>query len=337
MFSGGLDSILATKIMHDEGFDVTVLHFYNGFNGKLGREIQNDPDWKWTPSEAVANAAEKLGVTLVGIDVKDEFIDLINKPKHNYGTAINPCIDCRIFLLNKAYEYMEKEDAILIFTGEVMGQRPMSQHKQAMQTVAKKSGFEGRLLRPLSAKLLEPTIPETEGIVNRDHLYGFSGRSRKPQQKLAKKYGIDYYPQPGGGCILTEKSFARRYHDLVNHSPNSGLSLEELNSLKVGRHLRLKSGIKVIVGRDETENNHLAKLLEGKCWVFDVTDIPCAMVFAYGDPSDEDLETVASFTGRYSKGLNEDLLTVTASKGDVTKEFTVKPAAPGDIEPFLIK
>ena len=337
MFSGGLDSILATKIMHDEGFDVTVLHFYNGFNGKLGREIQNDPGWKWTSSDAVANAAEKLGVTLVGIDVKDEFIDLINNPKHNYGTAINPCIDCRIFLLNKAYEFMKKEHAILIFTGEVMGQRPMSQHKQAMQTVAKNSGFEGRLLRPLSAKLLEPTIPETEGIVNREHLYGFSGRSRKSQQELAKKYGIDFYPQPGGGCILTEKSFARRYHDLVSYSPNSGLSLDELNSLKAGRHLRLKSGIKVIVGRDETENNHLEKLLDGKCWVFDVTGVPCAMVFAFGEPSDEDLGIVASITGRYSKGLHEDLLAVTATKGDVTKEFSVRPAAPGDIEPFLIK
>ncbi|MFC1541649.1 hypothetical protein ACFL50_04270 [Candidatus Latescibacterota bacterium] len=322
--------------MHDEGFEVIALHFYNGFNGKLSREIQNDPDWEWTPSDNVINAAEKLGITLIGMDVKDEFIHLINNPKYYYGSAINPCIDCRIFLLNKARELMEKENASLVFTGEVLGQRPMSQHKQSLHIVAKHSGIEGRLLRPLSAKLLEPTIPELEGIVNREHLYDISGRSRKPQQELAKRFGIDYYPQPGGGCLLTDKSFARKYHDLLRHSKNDHVSLDELNSLKAGRHLRLESSIKVIVGRDETENIYLGKLLGDNCWVFDVIDYTGAMVFAYGEPSVYDFEIIASIAGRYSKGLNEDSLAVTATKGGFTKEFTVKPASDKDIEPLLI-
>ncbi len=336
MFSGGLDSILAAKIMIDEGLDVILFHFYNGFNGKPGREIPEGPDWEWTPSDAVANAAERLGARLIGLDVKEEFIDLINHPKHYYGTAINPCIDCRIFLLNKARAFMKHEGAAFVFTGEVLGQRPMSQHKQAMRTVVKKSELEGRLLRPLSAKLLEPTIPEIEGIVNREHLYGFSGRSRKPQQELAQKYDIDYYPQSGGGCILTEKSFARRYHDMMNHMAADGLSLDDLNSFKAGRHLRLNSGIKVIVGRTEQENDYLEKLLSGKCWIFDTVDVPGAMVFARGSLSEKDFLFIASIAGRYSKGRHEHSLKVTATDGAVIKEFEVKPSPPEDIEPFII-
>ena len=337
MFSGGLDSILAAKIMLDEGFEVIALHFYTGFNGMLSREIENGPDWKWTPSEAVVKSADNLGIKLVARDISEEYIHLIINPEYMYGSGVNPCIDCRIFLIKKAHELMEKEKAKLVFTGEVLGQRPMSQHKPTLKLIEKKAGIEGRLLRPLSAKLLDPTIPEQEGIVNREHLYSFNGRSRKPQQTLAEHFGIDYYPQSAGGCLLTDKSFARKYFDFISHSKEHTISLHEFNSLKTGRHLRLKSGIKVIAGRNETENNYLEKLLNGTCWFFDACDFPGAAVFAFGEPSDEEFEEIASICGRYSKGLKEDSVVIIAKKGNVTREFNVKPAEHTDVEPLMIK
>ena len=337
MFSGGLDSILAAKIMHEEGFEVIALHFYTGFNGKLRREIQNGPDWEWTPAEAVVKSADKLGIKLAARNVSKEYINLITNPKYMYGSGVNPCIDCRIFLIKKAHELMEQEQAVLVFTGEVLGQRPMSQHKPTLKLIEKRAGIDGRLLRPLSAKLLDPTIPEKEGIVNREHLYSFSGRSRKPQQTLAEKFGIDYYPQSGGGCLLTDKGFARKYFDFIGHAKDHDITMHELNSLKTGRHLRFESGIKVIAGRNETENNYLQKLLDGTCWLFDARDFPGAAVFAFGEPSDKEFNIIASICGRYSKGLKEDSLAIIAKKGTVTREFNVKPADHKDVEPLLIK
>jgi len=337
MFSGGLDSILAAKIMLNEGFEVTALHFYTGFNGKLNREIQKGPGWKWTTPESVGNSADKLGINLVAMDVSKEYVDIITHPKYSYGSGVNPCIDCRIFLLKKARELMETEQATLVFTGEVLGQRPMSQHKPTLKLIEKKAGLEERLLRPLSAKLLEPTIAEKEGIVNREHLYSFNGRTRKPQQKLAKEFGIDFYPQSAGGCLLTEKSFRRKYFDLVNHLKNRDITLSDLKSLKAGRHLRLESGIKVIVGRDKIENDYIIELFYGKYWFFDAKDFEGAAVFTIDEPSEKDFLKIASICARYSKGLKEENVTILAEKGNETREFTVKPADHKDIEPLLIQ
>ncbi|MFH1422355.1 MAG: hypothetical protein ABIH42_06550, partial [Planctomycetota bacterium] len=309
MFSGGLDSILAAKIMLNEGFEVIALHFYTGFNGKLIHEISKGPNWKWTAAESVVNSAEKLGIKLVEVNISDEYIDIIKHPKYGYGTAVNPCIDCRIFLLRKAREMMEEEQAVLVFSGEVLGQRPMSQQRPTLKLVEKKAGLEGRLLRPLSAKIFEPTIPEIEGIVKREHLYSFSGRTRKPQQKLAEEFGIDLYPQSAGGCILTDKNFGRKYSDLANHLKDPDITLRDFNSIKTGRHLRLESGIKVIAGRNKIENDYLMELLAGEYWLFDTRDFPGAAVFAGGQPSEEDFREIASICARYSKGLKEERIT----------------------------
>jgi len=337
MFSGGLDSTLAAKIMLNEGFEVTALHFYTGFNGKLSREIPNGPGWKWTPAESVMNSADKLGIRLVAMDVSNEYIDIVTHPKYGYGSGINPCIDCRISLLKKAQELMETEQAILVFTGEVMGQRPMSQHRLTLNLIEKKAGLEERLLRPLSAKLLEPTIAEKESIVNREHLYSFNGRTRKPQQKLAEEFGIDWYPQPAGGCLLTEKSFRQKYFDFINHLKDRDITLCDLNSFKAGRHLRLKSGIKVIVGRNKIENDYLEKLLSSEYWLFDAKDFPGAAVFAIDEPSEEDFPEIASICARYGKGLKEENVIILAKKGNETRELIVKPADHKDIEPLLIQ
>ncbi len=336
MYSGGLDSILSTRIMMEEGFDVMALHFYTGFNGEVRRDVKQGPSWKWTPAESVLNGAERLGIRIVALDVTDEFTGILLKPRYGYGSGANPCIDCRIFNLAKAREIMEAEGASFVFTGEVLGQRPMSQHKNALELVAKRSGLEGRLLRPLSAKTLPPTIPETEGIVNRDHLYGFHGRSRKPQMELAQKFGIDWYPNAGPGCILTDKAFTGKFDDLIEHSGSHEVNLRDLMSLKTGRHLRLDTGVKVIVGRIEEENDYLEDLPGGDCWHFNARDYPGALVVAFGNPGEDDMVRIAAICARYGKGVRQEAVTVIASKGPVTRELTVKPADHLDIEAFII-
>lgn len=336
MFSGGLDSILAVKIMIEEGFDVIPLHFYNGFNDKIQREIAEGGLWKWTPRDSVLESAEKLGVELVTFDMAEAFLDTLKHPKHGYGTALNPCIDCRIMFLRKAAQIMKQEEAILVFTGEVMGQRPMSQHKPTLKCVLRESGLEGRLLRPLSAKLLEPTIPEIEGIVNRGHLYDFSGRSRKPQQALAAKYGIDYYPESGGGCILTEKSYLRRYQDLAGHIGEDAVTLKDLKTFKTGRHMRLPGGTKIVVGRSEVENRYFGELLGDDIWTFTVKDIKSTWIFAFGDPPEQDVRLIAEICARYSKAGPDDTVTVIGKKGNEFREVRVKPARDETIAPLMI-
>ena len=336
MYSGGLDSILAAKVIAEEGIEVIALHLYNGFNGSLRRDIERGPTRSWTPEPSIVAGTERLGIKLIALDVADEFIDVLHEPRYGYGSAVNPCIDCRIFALRKAREIMESEQAAFVFTGEVLGQRPMSQYRNALELVARKSGFEGRLLRPLSALLLEPTIPERDGTIDRSRLHGFSGRSRKPQKELAERYGIDWYPNSGGGCLLTDTNYAAKYKDIVEHSDGRKPDKQSLMSLKTGRHLRLAGGVKVIIGRIEAENDYLRQLLGDRCWMFEARDFAGASVFAFDEPREEDFPGIASICARYGKGSAEDTVTVIASKGSLSRELEVKPAVHKDIEPFFI-
>jgi tRNA-uridine 2-sulfurtransferase len=336
MFSGGLDSIISAQIMRNEGFEVIAIHFYTGFNGNMARDIAGKPGEKWTPGQSVVDAARKLDITLMPIDVSVEYHDIILNPRYGYGSAANPCIDCRIFLLIKAREVMEAEGAILVFTGEVLGQRPMSQHRNSLRQVEKRSGLKGRLLRPLSAKLLDPTIPEKEGLVNRDHLYDIQGRSRKPQQELADTFGIDWYPSSGGGCLLTYKQFSKKFDDLLAHSDRDKISLNLLCSLKTGRHIRLESGVKIIVGRCEVENDYLMTLLSPYYWYFEARDFEGPTVFATDEPAEEDFAKIAAITARYGKGRDEESVAVIAKKGDEERVFEVTPSKPEETEKLLI-
>ncbi len=337
MFSGGLDSILSARIMAMEGFEVLALHFYTGFSDSLARELARGYGGAWEPAREVAEAARRAGVRLIPMNASgEEYLDLISNPRSGYGSAANPCIDCRAWLLSKAREFMEAEGAILVFTGEVVGQRPMSQHKPAMQAVLKRSGLEGRLLRPLSAKLLEPTIPEREGIVNRDHMFDFHGRSRQPQQELARRLSIDSYPSSGGGCLLTDPNFGTKFKDLLAHSESSRPASFELESLKAGRHFRLSSGLKAVCGRTEPENIWLEDLLGGKVWTFDTRDHAGTTVFAFGDPDEPDSRLLASIAARYGKGRSLDEVAVIARRGDETREYIVRPARREDIDTLLI-
>src|SRR4030066_95020 len=258
LLSGGLDSILATKVILEQGIDVVALNFTSPFclckKGGCG----------------AAEAAKQLGVPLKVMNVGNEYLKVVRKPKHGYGRNMNPCIDCRIFIVKKAKKYAKEIGASFIFTGEVLDERPMSQHYPAMKLIEKEAGLVGKILRPLSARLLPETEAEKKGLVDRAKLLDIQGRSRKPQFKLAEEFNIKDYPCPAGGCLLTDKEFANRLRDLFGHRKRC--SLVDVNLLKVGRHFRVGRN-KIIVGRNEAENKILlAKKTRNAFW-FEVPDI----------------------------------------------------------------
>ena len=251
LLSGGLDSTLAIKVILEQGIEVEAVNFSSPF-------CQCNRKSSCSGYEA-KKAADRFGVKLKIFNLGAEYLEIIKNPKYGYGKNLNPCIDCRILMLKRAKKYMQESGASFIVTGEVLGQRPMSQHRAALKIVERESGLEGLVLRPLSAKLLPLTIPEKEEWVKRERLLGISGRSRKPQMALAKDYEIVDYPCAAGGCLLTDSGFTRRMKDLMNYSE---VTLNNIELLKVGRHFRLSEQAKVIVGRNEQENKRLMDLRE---------------------------------------------------------------------------
>ncbi len=245
LLSGGLDSILAVKLLLEQGIEVVGINFRTNFCG---------------PNKA-RPAAKMLGVPLREINIREEFLSVLKKPKHGYGAGLNPCIDCHALMLKKAGEIMRAEGFDFLATGEVLGERPMSQHKAALDIVAQDTGVVGYLLRPLSAKLLKPTIAEQEGLVDREKLLGISGRSRKSQMALAAQYNIKDYPTPAGGCALTQKGFAERLRELMKNKPD--FNSYDVDLVRFGRHFfypELVEGggsIQVILGRNKEENEFL--------------------------------------------------------------------------------
>jgi len=244
------------------------------------------------------HVAEEFGIPWKTIAVTEEFFRVIREPRHGYGSGMNPCLDCRILMFSRARERMEETGAAFVFTGEVLGQRPMSQHRQAMRIIDRESGLDGRLLRPLSAQLLEPTIPEKEGLVDREKLMAIKGRSRKPQMALAEEYGIADYPCPAGGCRLTDPGFARRMRDLVRFRPD--FDLNDVNLLKVGRHFRLSPGAKALVGRNEEENRRLLILVRQSDFLFEVKGCGSPVTLLRGEAGETEIHLAAAITARYS-------------------------------------
>jgi tRNA-specific 2-thiouridylase len=258
LISGGLDSMLAAEVIKQQGLEVIALNFNTHF-------CPSEKGPSGVPRNRVKEAAAKLGLELTTVDIGSEFIELIKNPKHGFGSNMNPCIDCKIMMLKKTKKLLSETGASFVVTGEVLGQRPMSQHRQALETIERESGLEGLLLRPLSAKLLPETIPEKEGWVSRDKLLDLNGRSRKPQIGLAKNFGIKDYPNAAGGCLLTEPLFVNRLKDALSHG---ALDINTLELLKIGRHFRLSEESKLIIGRNERENQILESLAQAKDYLF---------------------------------------------------------------------
>lgn len=245
VLSGGLDSQLAIRIMQTQGIEVEALNFKTVFTC-----CQNQS----------AEAARKLGVRLTVLNQEEDYLDVIRYPRFGYGRGANPCVDCRIYMFQRARSFMEQVDAAFIVSGEVVGQRPMSQKRRDLEVISYHSELEDLLLRPLSAKLLPPTKPEREGWVDREKLFRFNGRSRRPLIKLAKSLGIEDIPSPSTGCALTEKTFSEKVFDLIRLDPTAGTWQFKL--LTHGRHFRYDENCKVIVGRHEAENVVLEGLHE---------------------------------------------------------------------------
>jgi tRNA-uridine 2-sulfurtransferase len=286
LLSGGLDSALAIYLVQSQGIEITAVHFTSFFS-PLHAERRDS---------CVQRVAEQLHVPLILLQKGPDFLDIIRNPRHGHGKNLNPCIDCRIYTFVKARAFMEEIGASFLVTGEVAGQRPMSQRRDAMRLIDKQSGCDGLVLRPLSAKLLPVTLPEKEGIVDREQLLDVAGRGRKPQLRLAADFGLTGYSAPAGGCLLTDRNFSRRVRDLLDDGGD--MSQEELALLQVGRHIRIRPGLKVVVGRSESENDRLEAFAETGVSFYSV-DYPGPLVLARGVPTAEEEILIAAIVRRY--------------------------------------
>ncbi len=285
LLSGGLDSILATRLTLNQGIEVVAVNFQTPFSD--------------TAAQA-RKVADKFGISLKIFNTGEEYFKIVKNPKYGYGRNINPCVDCHIYMFKKAGEYMKESGASFLITGEVLGERPMSQRRDVLEIIDRDSGLKGLILRPLSAKLLEPTAAEKQGLIDRDKLLAIKGRSRKPQLKLAEDLGISEYLTPAGGCLLTDPGFSNRMRDLIRYKPN--FTINDINLLRLGRHFRLAPKAKLIVGRNEKENNKLLDLVEDGDVLFNATKAKGPIAIARGEFGTDSLHMVSSIVARYSDG-----------------------------------
>lgn len=332
LISGGLDSMLAAKVILDQGVHVEGINFYTGFcveghTHAIRREHQNKPK-----RNNALWVAEQLGIKLHIIDVIEEYKNVVINPKHGYGSNLNPCLDCKGFMVRKAHEWMTAHGFDFIITGEVLGQRPMSQRRDTMPVVARESGAHDRLLRPLCAKLLPPTLPEREGWVEREKLKEFNGRSRKPQMALAANYKLVDYAQPAGGCcFLTNEHYAHKLADMWQARGSKQYELDDIMLLKVGRHLRPRPHFKLIVGRDEGENNYLNGYRSRYTHLYARSHVG-PLVLLDGQASADDLLLAARLTARFGKGRDAGCVEVAVTdKSGESRTLRVTPITPDEM------
>lgn len=325
LMSGGLDSVLAAKIIADQGIEVTGLCFKSAFFGSKNAE----------------KMAAQIGIPLKVVDFTDEHLAMTKKPKHGYGKNMNPCIDCHAMMLNYAGKIMEEEGYDFLVTGEVLNQRPMSQNYKSLEIVKEESGYEDKILRPLSALNLPPTQMELSGMVDRSKLLGFNGKTRKPQMALAEKLGIVEYPSPAGGCSLTEPNFAARLKDLYEHDKENA-DAHDVRLLRVGRHFRLTDKAKAISTRNEEEYKALRELITDDMLIFDTAEYSGSTVVLKTSKghkaSKDEIELAAAIAARYSKARDEESVLVKYKKQkDSEYEFVrVKPADDGELKNMML-
>lgn len=306
LISGGLDSLLATKVILEQGIHVEGINFYTGFCVEGHTHAIRKKDKAKPKRNNALWSAEQLGIKLHIVDVIEEYKDVLLNPKHGYGQNMNPCLDCKGFMVKKAVEWIKENDFDFIITGEVIGQRPMSQRRETMPIIQQESGAGDLLLRPLCAQNLPETIPEKEGWVDREKLYDFSGRTRKPQMALAEKFGFKDYASPAGGCcFLTDKNYSDKLVDMWQHRSSRDYELDDIMMLKVGRHIRPNENFKMIVGREQGEN----KFMEGYRKIYPY--IHCTshngpLTLLDGNITQSDAELAARIAARYGQGRDAD-------------------------------
>jgi len=318
LFSGGLDSILAFKLIAQQGIEVLGITFETPFFG----------------AAKARTTARRIGLNLAVIDFTAEHLAMLHSPRYGYGRNMNPCIDCHTLMLKVAGRRMEEEGADFLFTGEVLGQRPMSQGRQMLQVVAKNAGYPERILRPLSARLLDETAPEREGKVDRSALLDLQGRGRKPQMELAARYGIDFYPPPAGGCLLTDPMFTRRLRDLFARHP--GHTVRDIELLKVGRHFLLDESTKAVVGRNAMDNATIEKLAAAGDALLRISRFPGPTVLVPGGGDEAARLMAARLCIRYSDAPRDsEALVNCLCKGSAT-ELVARGLTPEETEQRLL-
>ena len=313
LFSGGLDSTLALKLLIDQGIEVLAVNINTGFGSTKDRY------------EHMLNLCNQVGAELKIIDIESEFLqDVLFDPKHGYGKNFNPCIDCHAKMFAVAKRVMEAEGASFLISGEVLGQRPMSQNKEAMQTVLNESNCDGLLLRPLSAKALAPTIAEINGWVDREKLEGIVGRSRDRQLELVEEIGLKDFESPGGGCLLTDENFAKKMFDFIKHDT---FEVRDIPVMKYGRHLRLPDGAKLVVGRNKDENVHLQNIVNEKYYHIKTLGLPGPHSLLSKSATEADKELAAKIILTYCKTKEDTVYTISF---DQTEEIEATPFASRD-------
>jgi len=318
LLSGGLDSSLAALTLKRQGVDVTCISFVTPFFG----------------SAKAQKAAAQMELPLIVRNISEIHLEMLKNPRYGYGRNMNPCIDCHALMFRIAGQIMEDEGFDFLFSGEVLGQRPMSQNLTALKTVAKHSGIGDRILRPLSAKLLPVTPMEEAGLVDRERLLDIQGRSRKRQEALAREWGLKEYPSSGGGCLLTEKSFSGRLRDLFEHNPDATVSDAEL--LKVGRQFRISPASKLVLGRNESDNEQIRSLAHTGDRTVKAVDYPGPLGLLCGEPQETDILSACAIVASYGKGQEAATVDVRITSEEGEKVVTVAPLERGESQKLIL-
>lgn len=325
LLSGGLDSELAIRLCQEQGITVIGLSCRHPFHASPPPGGAPYPE----------RVARELGIELVRPDVTADFLAMIKEPPHGYGKRLNPCIDCRILYLREGARLMQVRGAHFLVTGEVLGQRPMSQRRDAMNAIDRDSGLRGQILRPLSAQLLNPTLAEEKGLVDRSRLLAISGRSRQKQLALAQKLGLQEFSSPGGGCLLTMEDFARKMKDLISHRQD--LQREDVELLKVGRHFRLSPTAMIAMGKDDAENQKLIALALESDLIIAARDAPGPLTLVRGLASEPELQLAGRITGRYmKKGQGPMVFTLKPGRGGEERILAGDPLSATEVESYRI-
>ena len=315
LLSGGLDSQLAIRMMQEQGFEVSAVAIKTPFcDFDCGRGCGFE----------IRERADDLNVNLKTVYLGDEYIEMLKHPKYGIGSGFNPCIDCRAMMFDAAKKHMDEIGAEFVISGEVLGQRPMSQHGPALRTIEKASGLVGKIVRPLSAALLPETDPERNGLIKRENLGMIKGRTRRAQLDMAKKYGIENPPNAGGGCLLTDPSFGLRAKDLFAHTETP--TINDVDLLKIGRHFRLDEQTKFVVGRNKDENEMIKAIALPGDILFQARDHMGPVSILRGKNADMYVKFASSITLRYSDAPKGEQASVIINKNNTKEEIIAQHA-----------